>query len=938
MGPRLRTFAGSLLLVLAAGPVRAQSGAIVGRVTAADGGTPVSTALVEAVVGGRTSGQATSDAVGQYRIGGLQPGTYTVIVTTVGYNVQSVENVAVPAGGSVTADVALAQTVFTLPGIAATGSRDLEKITDTPANVSVVSERDVRETPTVTPVDHLRSLPAVDIITSGVRSRNVVVRGFNNIFSGALHTLTDHRIAGVPSLRVNFLHFTPQSDEDIERMEVVLGPGSALYGPNTANGVLHIMTKSPLQDPSTVVTISGGEQDLFQGTFRTAHALSERFGFKVSGEYLRAQEWDFRDSGEDSLRTALDANPASAAVLFPPSMSAEERTRRAARIGNRDFDITKWAGDIRADWRATDRLTTVFSAGVTNNNGIELTGIGAGQAVDWKYMYAQARATYGRLFAQTYVNASDAGETILLRNGAPITDKSRVWVSQLQHGMNVGTIQRFTYGADFVQTMPITEGTISGRNEDDDKYTEVGAYLQSNTALHRMLDVVLAARVDKHSELPDAVFSPRAALVFKPVEGHALRATYNRAFSTPTSLNLFLDIDAGPLGALGPFGFRAHAQAPGRAGILLHADDGSLQIRTPFASTNPADAQTLRDPTASAIYGYQVEALMRANPALAGLRPFLLGFRADPAFAQIARVLLDPLTSKAVLFDPAAVRDVPGIEESTTSTIEFGYKGLLANRLMLAADVWWSKHKNFTSPLIASTPLVLMNPQQLVPFLVPRLTPIIMATNPTLTPAQAQAQATAIAMGMARLPGGIVSSAAVSGQGPTLAVTYINFGEVDLSGVDLAATAILSDLFQLGVTGSLVSDDFFQLPIGDRDTTVVALNAPKKKGSASLTFRHPDAGVNALVRVRYTDEFPANSANFVGLQCVDPDLQGKCVKSYTLVDLTAGYQLPMRGASVQLTVSNILDEEYQSFIGVPVIGRMAMLRLRYEFGGSNRNP
>src|SRR5687767_3677265 len=290
MGPKFRMFAGSLLLLLAAGPLHAQSGAIVGRVTAADGGTPVSTALVEAVVGGRTSGQATSDAVGQYRIGGLQPGTYRVIVTTVGYNVQSVENVAVPAGGSVTADVALTQTVFTLPGIAATGSRDLEKITDTPANVSVVSERDVRETPTVTPVDHLRSLPAVDIITSGVRSRNVVVRGFNNIFSGALHTLTDHRIAGVPSLRVNFLHFTPQSDEDIERMEVVLGPGSALYGPNTANGVLHIMTKSPLQDPSTVVTISGGEQDLFQGTFRTAHALSERFGFKVSGEYLRAQE------------------------------------------------------------------------------------------------------------------------------------------------------------------------------------------------------------------------------------------------------------------------------------------------------------------------------------------------------------------------------------------------------------------------------------------------------------------------------------------------------------------------------------------------------------------------------------------------------------------------------------------------------------------------
>ena len=84
------------------------------------------------------------------------------------------------------------------------------------------------------------STPGVDIITQGVQSTNVVVRGFNNIFSGALYTLTDNRMAGVPSLRVNVMHFVPTTDEDLQRMEVVLGPGSALYGPNTANGVLHL--------------------------------------------------------------------------------------------------------------------------------------------------------------------------------------------------------------------------------------------------------------------------------------------------------------------------------------------------------------------------------------------------------------------------------------------------------------------------------------------------------------------------------------------------------------------------------------------------------------------------------------------------------------------------------------------------------------------------
>src|SRR5690606_10829117 len=106
----------------------------------------------------------------------------------------------------------------------------------------------------------------------------VVARGFNNICSGALYTLTDHRIASVPSLRVNLMHFVPTTNEDLERIEVVLGPGSALYGPGTANGVLHMITRSPLLEQGTTFSFSGGERSLFHGTFRTAQLLSENLG------------------------------------------------------------------------------------------------------------------------------------------------------------------------------------------------------------------------------------------------------------------------------------------------------------------------------------------------------------------------------------------------------------------------------------------------------------------------------------------------------------------------------------------------------------------------------------------------------------------------------------------------------------------------------------
>src|SRR5690606_4047167 len=117
----------------------------------------------------------------------------------------------------------------------------------------------------------------------------------------------------------------------------------------------------------------------------------------------------------------------------------------------------------------------------------------------------------------------------------------------------------------------------------------------------------------------------------------------------------------------------------------------------------------------------------------------------------IPLIALDPLTSNAQLFDPTTIRDIDGINESTTSTFELGYKGIIGGRLMLAADVWWSNQKNFTSPLIAATPLVLMGPQQLVPFLVPRLVPVFMAQG--MDQATATAAATELAMGMAQIPG-----------------------------------------------------------------------------------------------------------------------------------------------------------------------------------------
>ena len=224
----------ALILTLSlALPVAAQQGVLVGTVTDAESGALIAQAQIQILGGGGSAG-ALSDEAGRYRAE-LPGGTYDLVVEILGYVGARFDNVGVPAGGTTDHDIVLTSTVLALDELVVSASRATpEKSTEAPATIRLISSVEIAERPTPVITDNLRSAPGVDVITAGVQSTHVVLRGFNNLFSGALHLLTDHRTASVPSLSVNLIHFIPTTDADIDRMEVVLGPGSALYGPNTA--------------------------------------------------------------------------------------------------------------------------------------------------------------------------------------------------------------------------------------------------------------------------------------------------------------------------------------------------------------------------------------------------------------------------------------------------------------------------------------------------------------------------------------------------------------------------------------------------------------------------------------------------------------------------------------------------------------------------------
>ena len=930
MNIRLSVLTLSLGLVLAPAPfsLSAQQGTLTGTVTDGLSGIVLPGTDLQIVGGGQTRTVRTDNG-GQYSVQ-LPAGTYDVVVPEVfaaGFEADRFDNVRVSAGETTTLDLALTSRASWLDGLTVTGGRSQqgEPLMNATQTVIIVPARDIIASPN--PSDVFSGIGPVHVIKAGIQASHPVVRGFNNIFSGSLHMLTDYRLAGVPSLRVNLMHFIPSTGEDLERIEVVAGPSSALYGPNTANGIVHFITKSPLDAQGTTVTFGGGERNVFQGSLRSAFLLNENFGIKVSGQYMRGDEWEYVDLTEKAARDSVDFGLAGLdrCVLdkLTRGLDAADAQSACDRLGNRVFDTERWGLEARADYRFADDGTIVGTYGRNNSTGIELTGLGAAQTNDWVYEFFQGRVRKGGFFAQAYYNTSAAGDSYLLRDGVALVDQSSLLVLQAQQAFAVADgRQEFTVGADYFATRPESQETIYGSYELMDDIDLWGGYVQSRTELTDQLDFVVAGRLDAPSVLQGNVFSSRAAFVFQPEEGHSIRLSYNRAFSTPSALNFFLDVSGGVApGDIGPLGYSARAYGSGPNGWSLQDTPGTLRgMRSPF---NPGGADGLLTADAGTMWQMGINALEGLGQIDAGTAALLRSLPA-PTNSDIERILLDGNTGTfAPLVATTELPDILPITEDYTETFEVGWTGLLADRVSIKADVYYMRKNDLVSPLIVETPLLFLDEDDLVAYLTPFL------GAPT---------ATALGAGVGQssdekvdgIPLGVVSSDQVGAQGADLILSYRNVGDLDLWGADFAFEANLNSLWTLGGSYSHMSEDYIPITGG----APIALNAPKDKGSLSLSFRDVSTGFSASGRARFTSGFPAQSADFLGTECITggegPDNEENCVNKYAIFDINAAYEVPNTAATLQFSVNNLLDTGYRSFPGVPKIGRFAMLRVRYE--------
>jgi outer membrane receptor for ferrienterochelin and colicins len=515
-----------------------------GRVSDELSGSPLSGVSV-AVKG--TSLSAITDKNGFYFLENSGAQKLTLVFSYVGYESKEV---TIVEGHETVMDVSLSVAYKMGDAVVVSASRRPEKITDAPASVQVIGQKDLQQFTGSNTFELLSRLQGVEFVRMGVDYSLINARGMNNAFNNKVFQLVDNRNSTTPlsgSLPMQN-GFTLQKD-DIERIEVVLGPQTALYGPNAHNAIINFIPKDPRKTGGTTASVSAGNQSQFSVRLRHAAKVNRRWAYKISGEYTVGRDFEFYDS------VYAGGGPNK---VFGDTVAIPERNVR--------FDFKHVRGEGHVYYSLTPTADIILSGGASYNNFINVNTTGRLQARGLTYQFLQVRYVSKRLFLNVYNtwagfgnshniypytmdywNRTNSRDTVgprrrltpeeaeknAMRYGIRLKENSERLNGEAQYNTKFQKAGLFLVaGLSYQQDRPRAYGIALVDSFQRIKIDQYGAALQLEKSLLASLRFIAAGRWDYNSNFGH-FFSPKLGLVKKAGNGN-MRLTWGRAYSMPT--------------------------------------------------------------------------------------------------------------------------------------------------------------------------------------------------------------------------------------------------------------------------------------------------------------------------------------------------------------------------------------------------------------------
>jgi outer membrane receptor protein involved in Fe transport len=444
--------------------------------------------------------------------------------------------------------------------IVVTASRVEQSLLNAPATMSVISGEALTTAPAQNIGDVLRSVPGANVIQTNARDFNMTARQATSTLANSTLVTVDGRSVYVDFLGFVLWDFVPSpASGDIAQIEVVRGPASVVWGPNAVNGVVNFITKAPrVRDGFGLVLGAGlfgrgegsreaeGSGHLLDGGLSYASSPNDTWSYKLSAGYHYSEPFSrpvgtiprdchplgavpCRDANLNPLRGGLPIGGAT----YPADASVPGGFENAGTSQPKLY--------LRVDQDLREGGQITYEGGYGGTQGIVHTGLGPFALQSGSYM-GFGRLLYKRnaLRIGAFANLLDAeGPNLLQTDPATLEPvvlgfKTQTYDLDFGDAKVLGGNQILSYGANYRHNdFDITLAPGPDRNE-------LGAYGQWEYFLDRFR-LAAGVRADRFGSLRKWVWSPRLSALFKPGPDHSIRASYNRAFTSPSFVNNYLD-------------------------------------------------------------------------------------------------------------------------------------------------------------------------------------------------------------------------------------------------------------------------------------------------------------------------------------------------------------------------------------------------------------
>lgn len=394
-------------------------------------------------------------------------------------------------------------------------SKKEQKLSKTGAAVFVITQEDIRRSGATNIPDLLRMVPGVDVAQMDASTWAISIRGFNDRYADKVLVLIDGRSVYSPDYGGVDWDEQDVPLEDIERIEVIRGPGGTIWGANAANGVINILTKSSKATQGGLVSASTGSRATSNGLIQYGDQLGQDGAFRVFAKQTNIDSLNFPDGS--------------------PAGDGWHMTHGGFRA---DWDLSQQDSlTVQGDLLQTggsETITTLFSDALPLERTIgSVTAVNSGNLLaHWQRRFANG----SDLSFQAYYNRDD-------RTWLGIHDVLNTIDVDVSHHFGAGSRNDVVWGFGYRFTQdrstPGYAVTLLPLYPTDNL---ANGFLQDEIRLSRSLSMTVGSKIE-HNAYTGFEYEPSAQLVWDLTDRQALWMSAARAIRQPARFDAALDID-----------------------------------------------------------------------------------------------------------------------------------------------------------------------------------------------------------------------------------------------------------------------------------------------------------------------------------------------------------------------------------------------------------